>query len=318
MRVLVTGGAGFIGSHLTEALLRAGHTVRVLDNFSTGKRRNLEPMLADIELIEGDIRDLDMCKRACTGMERVWHLAALGSVPRSVEDPLTSHTVNLTGTLQMLMAARDAGVGRLVFASSSSVYGANPQLPREETQRCLPVSPYANTKMGGETYTCIFPQLYGMETVAMRYFNVFGPRQDPGSMYAAAVPKFFSALLDGRRPVIFGDGEQSREFTFVADCVQANVLAGTVDGPGIVGEAFNVATSRPVTVNRLLGVIQEVLGTNIEPDYQPPRAGDVRFSDAITEKIVTRLGFKPAWTVETGIRATAEWYVAWHRAGCPA
>ncbi len=318
MKVLVTGGAGFIGSHLVDALLARGAQVRVLDNFATGKRSNLRQVMGDIELIEGDIRDLDTCRAACDGMERVWHLAALGSVPRSVADPLTSHTVNITGTLHMLLAARDAGVRRLVFASSSSVYGANPQVPREETQHPMPISPYANTKLSAELYTLIFSQLYGMETVALRYFNVFGPRQDPGSQYAAVVPLFFSALLSGKSPTIYGDGEQSREFTFVEDCVQGNILAGTVEGPGIVGEAFNIAAGRPATVNRLLATIQRAVGAEIPAQYRPPRAGDVRFSDAVTEKAAGRLGFAPRYTLEAGIAKSAEWYTAWHAAGCPA
>jgi nucleoside-diphosphate-sugar epimerase len=318
MNVLVTGGAGFIGSHLVDGLLAKGARVRVLDNFSTGKRRNLQHVIGDIELLEGDVRDLDTCRAACAGIDRVWHLAALGSVPRSVEDPLTSHNVNITGSLHMLIAARDAGVRRLVFASSSSVYGANPQLPREETQHPMPISPYANNKLSAEIYTLMFAALYGMETVAMRYFNVYGPRQDPGSQYAAVVPLFFSSLLSGKSPTIFGDGEQSREFTFVEDCVQANMLAGTVDGTGIIGEAFNVAAGRPATVNRLLATIQQTIGIEIPANYLPSRAGDVRFSDAITTKIVSRLGFDPHFTLEAGIAKTADWYQAWHAAGCPA
>lgn len=313
MNVLVTGGAGFIGSHLVRALLTEGHTVRVLDNFFSGKRENLAEVAADIELIEGDIRNIDTCARACQGIERVWHLAAIGSVPRSVANPLDSNEANVTGTLQMLLAARDAGVQRLVFASSSSVYGANPTLPREESQHPMPVSPYANTKMAGETYVRMFPALYGLETVALRYFNVFGPRQDPTSQYAAVVPNFFASLLAGKSPVIYGDGEQSREFTYVGDCVQANVLAGTVDGPGIVGEHFNVAVGRPTTVNALLSTIEQMVNITVPATYLPERAGDVRFSDAVIDKIVTRLNFQPKWSLEDGIRATAEWFVPWYR-----
>lgn len=312
MKTLVTGGAGFIGSHLVEALLDAGHSVRVLDNFFSGKRENLQNVAGKIELIEGDVRSLETCKAACEGMDRVWHLGAVGSVPRSVADPITSHEANLTGTLNMLVAARDAGVRRLVFASSSSVYGANPELPREESQHPMPMSPYANTKLGGETYVRMFAGLYGLQTVALRYFNVFGPRQDPTSQYAAVVPRFFDALLSGRRPVIYGDGEQSREFTFVSDCVHGNLQAGFAEGEGIVGEHFNIAAGHPVTVNRLLAAVQDVLGTDVEPDYQPERPGDVKYSDALIGKAVERLKFSPKWSLEDGIRQTAEWFTKWH------
>lgn len=314
MKTLVTGGAGFIGSHLVDVLLAKGHAVRVLDNFFSGKRQNLAHVAGDIELIEGDICDLAVCQRACQGIERVWHLAAHGSVPRSIDNPLTTHEANVTGTLHMLLAARDAGVRRLVFASSSAVYGANPVLPREEELTPVPMSPYATSKIAAEYYVRQFANLYGLETVALRYFNVYGPRQDPTSQYAAVVPSFFSALLDGQRPTIYSDGEQSREFTYVLDCVQANVRAGLQTGEGIVGEAFNVAANRPSTVNQILQAIQQVLGTRIEADYQPVRAGDVRHSDAVTDKIVSRLGFQPQWTLEEGIRATAEWYRVWHTA----
>jgi nucleoside-diphosphate-sugar epimerase len=311
MNVLVTGGAGFIGSHLAETLSRDGHSVRVLDNFATGKRENLADVGAEVELIEGDVRDLDTCRRACKDVSRVWHLAALGSVPRSVSDPLTTHDANLTGTLNMLLAARDAGVQRFVFASSSSVYGANPLLPREETQHPMPISPYANSKLAAETYVRMFAGLYDLETVALRYFNVYGPRQDPTSQYAAVVPKFLAALTSQTSPVIYGDGEQSREFTYVADCVQGNILAGTVEGDGIAGEHFNVAAGHPATVNRLLAAVQSALGTSIEADYQPERPGDVRYSDAIVAKASTRLGFRPRWKLEDGISETAKWFRAW-------
>lgn len=282
-----------------------------MDNFATGKRENLSSVMGSIDLHEADVRDLEACGEACRGVERVWHLGALGSVPRSVADPLTSHEVNCTGTLNMLLAARDAGVRRFVFASSSSVYGANPQLPREESQHPIPISPYANTKLAAETYVKQFADLYDMETVALRYFNVYGPRQDPDSQYAAVLPRFFSALLRGERPVIYGDGEQSREFTFVADCVHGNLQAGFREGEGIAGEHFNIAVGSPVTVNKLLATVQDVLGTDIAADYRPERSGDVRFSDAIIEKAVDRLGFRPKYSIEEGIDSTAEWFRSW-------
>lgn len=309
MRVLVTGGAGFIGSHLATALVTSGHEVRVLDNLATGHEKNLAAIRGDVDFVKGDIRDLDTCRAACAGIERVWHLAALGSVPRSVADPILSHESNATGTLNMLVAARDAGARRFVFASSSSVYGANPQLPREESQHPMPVSPYANTKLAAETYVRQFASLYDLETVALRYFNVYGPRQDPKSVYAAVVPRFVSALLAGEAPVIYGDGEQSREFTFVADCVQGNLLAGLNEPEGITGEHFNIATGRPVTVNALLAAIQDELDIHIPAHYEPSRAGDVRFSDSIIEKARTRLGYDPKWSVQDGVRETCGWYV---------
>lgn len=312
MRLLVTGGAGFIGSHLVEALLGLGHEVRVMDNLSTGKRENLAGVAGEIEFIESDVRDIDACRKACKNVKRVWHLGALGSVPRSVADPLTTHSANLTGTLNMLLAARDAGVKRLVFASSSSVYGANPQLPREETQCPMPISPYANSKLAAEIYTEMFAPLYGLETVALRYFNVYGPRQDPTSQYAAVVPLFFSALLSGKRPIIYGDGEQSREFTYVADCVHGNVQAGFHEGEGIIGEHFNIAVGHPVTVNKLLNAVQSMLGINIQADYRPERPGDVKYSDAMIDKAMDRLDFRPKWSIEDGIRETAAWFKQWH------
>ena len=310
MRTLVTGGAGFIGSHLVEALLAQGHAVRVLDNFFSGKRENLAAVKGDVELIEGDVRDLDTCRKACAGIERVWHLAAIGSVPRSVANPLDTHNANATGTLHMLLAARDAGVQRFVFASSSSVYGANPVLPREESQHPMPVSPYANSKLAAETYVRQFASLYGLPTVALRYFNVFGPKQDPTSQYAAVVPRFFAALLAGKSPIIYGDGEQSREFTFVADCVHGSLQAGLRDDARIYGEHFNIAAGRPTTVNKLLATVQQVLGTEIAAEYVPERPGDVRFSDASIAKAVASLAFKPSWSLEKGIQKTAAWFTA--------
>lgn len=311
MNVLVTGGAGFIGSHLVEALVAAGHRVRVLDDFSSGKRENLAAVANDVEVITGDVRDYDCCARACAGVERVWHLAAFCSVPLSVEHPLDAHHINITGTLHMLLAARDAGVRRLVFASSSAVYGADPQLPCSEERLPLPVSPYAVTKLAGEKYVCQFPALYGMEAVALRFFNIFGPRQEPNSQYASVVPAFLAALHAGRQPLIYGDGEQTREFTFVLDCVQANLLAGLRDGDGIVGEFFNVAVGYTTTVNALLATVQDALGTTIPAQYVPERPGDVRYSQSCIEKITTRLGFAPAWSLTDGVRRTAEWFTQW-------
>jgi len=313
MIVLVTGGAGFIGSHIVEALLQRGHRVRVLDNFSTGAWENLAAVKDDVEVIDGDIRDPEICRRACAGVERVWHEAAMCSVPLSVEDPLTTHDVNITGSLHMLLAARDAGVGRFVFASSCAIYGVDPPLPCREDQPLLPASPYANSKLAGEFYVRQFTALYGFETVALRYFNIYGPRQTPGSQYAGVVPAFLSVLLAGRQPAIHGDGEQSREFTYVADCVQANLLAG-FGGPETAGEYFNIAVGAPVTVNELLSAIRETLGVDIPASYGPPRPGDVRFSRADTAKAARLLGFTPGWSLRDGIRLTAEWFTAWQAA----
>ncbi|MGQ9455873.1 MAG: SDR family oxidoreductase [Armatimonadota bacterium] len=309
MKVLVTGGAGFIGSHLTEALVELGHEVRVMDNLSTGHLENLGAVLSKIDFLQADLRNLEDCKRACEGVKIVWHLGALGSVPRSVADPLTTHEVNLTGTLNLLLAARDAGVKRFVFASSSSVYGANPELPRREDQHPMPMSPYANTKLASETYVRQFTWLYGMETVSLRYFNVYGPRQDPNSQYAAVVPRFFTALLLGKRPVIYGDGEQTREFTYVEDCVEATISAAFADSAQVAGENFNIAAGSPHSVNELLSIIQSVLGTSIEPEYAASRPGDVRCSDAVVEKAARKLGFRAKWSLREGISKTAGWYV---------
>ncbi len=308
MNMLVTGGAGFIGSHLVEALVREGHRVRVLDNLSSGRCENLHKVRDDIELITGDVRDPDICRRACAGIERVWHQAAIVSVPLSVEDPLTCHEVNLTGTLHLLQAARDAGVRRLVMASSCAVYGNEPTLPSVESLRPLPLSPYAATKLAAEHYLRQFTMLYGLETVALRYFNIFGPRQDPTGQYAGVVCAFIAAMLEGRALNVYGDGEQCREFTYVDDCVQANLLAGLREGKGIVGEVFNVAVGNPTTVNALLAACRQALGVVHTPDTRPARAGDIRYSVASIEKAVTRLGFHPCWSLEQGLHETIAWY----------
>lgn len=304
---LVTGGAGFIGSHIVDELLQRGHTVRVLDNFATGKRENLAHCRERIELVEGDIRDLGMCARACAGIDFVLHQAALGSVPRSVADPLTSHEVNVTGTVKMLIAARDAGVKRFVYAASSSTYGDHPGLPKIEERIGNPLSPYAVTKYADELYARVFGRCYGLETVGLRYFNVFGPRQDPFSQYAAVIPLFVSALLRGAAPTINGDGEQTRDFTFVENAVQANLLACSAPAEA-VGEVFNVACGERTSLNHLYGRLQELLGTRIAPVYGPARAGDVRDSLADIGKAERLLGYRGEMKFDAGLAKSIDWY----------
>src|SRR4051794_26812820 len=258
MTTLVTGGGGFIGSHLVERLCRDGHRVRVLDNFATGRRESLIPLLDEIELIEGDIQSYERVHTAVRGCELVFHLAALPSVPRSVQDPLTSNASNVIGTLNVLLAARDEGVRRVVFASSSSVYGANRELPKREEMAALPIAPYAVSKLAAEGYCRAFHQVYGLETVALRYFNVFGPEQDPQSQYAAVIPNFITAALEGGRPVVHGDGEQSRDFTFVDNAVDANLLAASA--PGAAGEAFNIACGERTSLNEIVARLSALGG----------------------------------------------------------
>lgn len=303
---LVTGGAGFIGSHLVTALVAGGERVRVLDNFATGKRENLAHCLDRIELIEGDIRDLQSCRQACAGVDFVLHQAALGSVPRSIEDPLTSHEVNITGTVKMLLAAHEAGVKRFVYAASSSSYGDHPSLPKIEERIGNPLSPYAVTKYADELYARVWHRCYGLETVGLRYFNVFGPRQDPYSHYAAVIPKFVSALRRGESPTINGDGEQTRDFTFVANAVEANLLACHV--PEAVGEVFNVACGERTSLNRLYATLQDLLSTAIPPSYGPPRPGDVRDSLADIGKAQRILGYSGAIRLDEGLRRSIDWY----------
>jgi nucleoside-diphosphate-sugar epimerase len=264
MKILVTGGGGFIGSNLAERLLADGHAVRVLDSFATGRRENLAD-LPDVEIVEGDIQSYERAHKATRRCDVVLHQAALPSVPRSIQDPLTTNMVNVTGTLNVLLAARDAGVRRVVFASSSSVYGANAELPKRETHLPMPMSPYAVSKLAGEGYCRAFSEIYGLECVATRYFNVFGRRQDPTSQYAAVIPKWIGAVLDGQRPVVFGDGEQSRDFTHIDNVVEANILAMTVPVPP--GEAFNVACGERTTLNEVLRLLSEMSGEIVEADY---------------------------------------------------
>ncbi|GAB4263886.1 SDR family oxidoreductase [Deferrisoma sp.] len=303
---LVTGVAGFIGSNLAEALLARGHRVRGLDNFLTGKPENLEG-LDGLEFLEGDVRDPETCREACEGVDYVLHEAALGSVPRSIEDPALSNECNVTGTLNLLVAARDAGVKRLVFAASSSAYGDTPTLPKVEDMRPQPLSPYALTKLAGEEYCRLFFELYGLETVSLRYFNVFGKRQDPFSTYAAVIPKFVSALLRGEPPEIYGDGEQTRDFTYIADVVQANLRACEAPREAC-GQVYNVAYGERISLNALYREIAGLLGVDLEPRYGPPRPGDVKHSLADIGKARRFLGYEPAYDVRRGLAEAIAWY----------
>lgn len=305
-QVLVTGGAGFIGSHLVDALLARGDRVRVLDNFSTGTYENLASTLDQIELIKGDLRDPDAVARAVNGVELVFHQGALPSVPRSVADPLTAHEVNSTGTLRLLLAARNAGVRRVVVASSSSVYGDTPTLPKIETMATSPRSPYAISKLASEQYAGSFAQLYGLETVALRYFNVFGPRQDPHSSYAGVIPRFCMAAWRGEPCVIYGDGQQSRDFTFVTDVVQANLLAAVV--PEANGHSFNIACGVQTTLLNVVELLHELTGQALEVRYEAPRAGDVRHSLAAIGKARELLGYQPRVRFAEGLEQTLRWY----------
>jgi nucleoside-diphosphate-sugar epimerase len=308
---LVTGGAGFIGSNIVQLLLDRGRRVRVLDNFSTGRRENLKAFAADVDLVEGDIRDPRAVKGALAGVSFVSHQAALPSVARSVEDPFTSNQVNVDGALTVLLAARDAGVKRLVFASSSSVYGNNPVLPKREDMLPAPLSPYAVGKLTGEHYCAVFSRLFGLPCVALRYFNVFGPRQDPRSQYAAVIPNFFGALCEGKAPLIDGDGEQSRDFTYVRNVAEANLRV--LDAPLEGGEVMNIACGEAVTVNALYGLIGETLGVSIPPRRGAPRQGDVRHSLADVSRAKEVLGFTPAIGLKEGLLLTAGYYREMYR-----
>jgi len=305
---LVTGGAGFIGGHICERLVRDGHSVRVLDDFSSGKKSNLESFRDEVDLVRGDIRDARLVNEAMKGVDIVFHEAALGSVPRSVADPLTTHEVNMTGTLNVLLAAREAGVKRVVYASSSSVYGETPVLPKREEMTPQPLSPYAISKLVGEHYATVFTHVYDFEVVALRYFNIFGPRQDPESQYAAVIPRFLTALLNGKAPVVYGDGLQSRDFTYVDNVVEANLLASEADGAA--GRAFNIACGGRYTLLDLLARLKIILGSDIEPIHEAGRAGDVRDSQASIEAAQRALGYRVSVDFDEGLRRTAEWYRA--------
>jgi nucleoside-diphosphate-sugar epimerase len=313
MTILITGGAGFIGSNLTEALLRQGHGVRILDNFSTGRRENLVfgkeyPLL---ETMEGDICDLEACRKAMRGINVVFHEAAIPSVQQSVEDPSFSNSVNAGGTLNVLLAARDEGVKKFIYASSCAIYGDDPVLPKKEEMSPAPLSPYALQKYVGEKYCQLFFQLYGLETLSLRYFNIFGPKQDPGSVYSGVIARFISALVEGAAPMIYGDGEQSRDFTYVGNVVQASVLA--MSAPRLQGEVINIGCGKRTSLNQLLDILKRILGSQVSPIYQEARQGDVRHSVADIAKGRERLDYSPEQDLEPGLSRTVDYFLG--RAG---
>jgi UDP-N-acetylglucosamine/UDP-N-acetyl-alpha-D-glucosaminouronate 4-epimerase len=303
---LVTGGAGFIGSHLVDGLLESGHSVRVIDNLSTGNLANLAHVRDRIEMMEGDITNAKRVESAMRGVELVFHQAALASVPRSVADPVSTNRVCVDGTLNVLLAARDAKVKRVVYAASSSAYGASASLPKRETDLTLPLSPYAVAKLAAEHYCAAFTEVYGLETVRLRYFNIFGPRQPPDSPYAAVIPLFFEAMLAGRNPVIYGDGQQSRDFTYVADAVQANLRAGTA--PKASGKVYNVACGSRTSLLELVSKINALLGTKLYPIHEKPRPGDVKHSQADITPAKTELGYVPQFDIDQGLQKCFEYF----------
>jgi UDP-N-acetylglucosamine 4-epimerase len=311
-RVLVTGGAGFIGSNLVEALLADNSVtlVRVLDNLATGSFKNIEPFQNDnrFEFIEGDIRDYNTCLQACTGIDFISHQAALGSVPRSVNDPLTSNNVNITGTLNIFTAAKEKGVKRIVYAASSSTYGDHPGLPKLEDKIGNPLSPYAVTKYVNELYAKVYANLYGMELIGLRYFNIFGPRQNPKGPYAAVIPLFVKAIMENEPPVINGDGEHSRDFTYVSNAVQANINAMFTANKEAANQVYNIACGEQTSLNQLFNELRKIAGSNLEAKHGPERKGDVKHSLADISKAKNLLGYNPTITVEDGLKKTFEWY----------
>jgi nucleoside-diphosphate-sugar epimerase len=304
MRVLVTGGGGFIGSHLAAHLLHEGYRVRVLDNFATGRRENIRALAGELELIEGDIQSYERVNKAVSGCDIVFHQAALPSVPRSVQDPLTSNAINVNGTLNVLLASRDHDVHRVICASSSSVYGANIEMPKREDGPTVPISPYATAKLAGEGYARSIHGAFGLDTVVLRYFNVFGPRQDPNSEYSAVIPKFIAAMRAGLAPVIFGDGEQSRDFTYVENVVLGNMLA--MVAPGIGGRVYNIACGERVTLNQLAVELRDLLGSDVEPVFKPSRSADVRHSLADLSRARAELGYEPTVLLREGLSRTIQ------------
>ncbi|WP_400192647.1 SDR family oxidoreductase [Hymenobacter sp. B81] len=308
---LVTGGAGFIGSNIVEYLLKYGvKKVRTFDNYSNGFRKNLRLFEGHpaLEIIDGDIRDPQACRAACEGVDVVLHQAALGSVPRSINDPITSNDVNVGGFVNMLVAAKDAGVKRFVYAASSSTYGDSPHLPKIEDRIGKPLSPYAVTKYANELYADVFGKTYGMEIIGLRYFNIFGPRQDPNGAYAAVIPLFIDAVLQGKPPRINGDGGQTRDFTFVENCVQANIRAGLVQNPEAVNQVYNIAVADRTSLNDLFNILKEEAGVDITPEYGPNRAGDIRDSLADISKAERLLGYQPQVRIREGLQKTLAWF----------
>jgi len=303
---VVTGGGGFIGSHIIENLVRQRNTVKVIDNFSTGKRENIDAFKNDVEIIDADLAETKNLAQFLKGADYVIHQAAIPSVPKSILDPLKSHNANVNGTLSLLLACRDAGVKRFVYASSSSLYGDSPTLPKHESMMPNPLSPYGAQKLFAEMYCQVFTKAYGLETVSLGYFNVFGPRQDSTSQYSGVLALFIPAVLQGRRPTIYGDGLQSRDFTYVQNVVEANLLACKV--PGVAGQVFNVACGDRITVNSMLHQINKIVGVDISPIYAEPRSGDIKHSQADITRAREHLGYEPKVSFEEGLRATVEWY----------
>ena len=305
-KYLVTGGAGFIGSNIVEELLQRGHEVRILDNFSTGREENVSAFSGRVDVVRGDVRDADAVDAAVEGMSYVLHQAALASVPRSIADPTANNQVNVQGTLNVLIAARRHGVKRVVYASSSSVYGDSQELPKVETMTPNPKSPYAVAKLAAEYYCRVFGELHGLPTVSLRYFNVFGPRQDPNSQYSAVIPLFVKALIEGRAPAIYGDGEQSRDFTYISNVVDANLLACEANLTG--ARVYNIACGGRYTLNELFAALRSRIGASVQPAYGPARPGDVKHSMAGIERIERELGYKVGVSFDEGIDRTVQWY----------
>jgi len=303
---VVTGGAGFIGSHLAKRLVKQGVKVRIVDNLSSGALENLESVQKSVEFLQGDVRNLEFLRTAFFGADVVFHQAALTSVPESVENPLVANEVNVTGTLNVLKAAQECGVKRVVMASSSAVYGNSEVLPKSEEMLPEPLSPYAISKLTGEMYSKFFSQFLGIETVCLRYFNVYGPRQNPNSQYAAVIPKFICRMLQDKPPIVYGDGQQSRDFVYVEDVVDANILAASA--PGVAGKCFNIAFGKSYRLNELVELLNQILDTQLNPVYEPPRPGDVKHSAASIEKAKRLLGYAPTVTLEKGLRLTVDWY----------
>jgi UDP-glucose 4-epimerase len=303
----VTGAAGFIGSNIVERLVKEGCRVKAIDNFLTGRKENIEPFLSEIEFIEGDIRNLNFLQQLMKGVDFVLHQAAVPSVPRSIEDPLTTNSCNVDGTLNVLIAARDAGVKRVIYASSSSIYGESSVLPKKENMTPAPISPYAVSKLAGEFYSKIFYKVYGLETVCLRYFNVFGPRQNPASQYAAVIPKFITCSLEGKPIPIFGDGEQSRDFTFVDNVVEANLKA--LEAQRVGGEVINIACGEMTSINKLVDFLSEILQKNLKVRHTSPRPGDIKYSLADIEKAKTLLQYTPRVKLKEGLKKTVEWFL---------